>query len=209
MHSLPTAPKTLSESLVAKATASRHPKVQVIPEGAGRRQEGFMPFFMVPVRVWARQSGVLARPSRAWALAAPCFPVAAIPGERADGSRTGRSPAGAAGAAGVLGPAVRDPIMERREPGGYAVVFRPHGAALCRAGAWLRSSLRGSRGCRPRGHGAVRGGQRDQSEARPRRPGAGARPAGDHALPVSGPAHPASSARLRAVRDLTSPSRRA
>ena len=125
MHSLPTAPKTLSESLVAKATASRHPKVQVIPEGAGRRQEGFMPFFMVPVRVWARQSGVLARPSRAWALVAPCFPVAAIPGERADGSGTGRSPAGAAGAAGVLGPAVRDPIMERRERGGMRLCSGP------------------------------------------------------------------------------------
>jgi hypothetical protein len=50
-------------------------------------------------------------------------------------------------------------------------------------------------------------GQRDQSGARPRRPGAGARPGADHALPVSGPAHPACCAWLRAASDLTCPSR--
>lgn len=49
-------------------------------------------------------------------------------------------------------------------------------------------------------------GQRDQSVARPRRPGAGARPAGDHALLVSGPAHAASAA-VRAASDLACPSR--
>ena len=35
VHSLLTAPKTLSESLVAKATASRHPKMQVRREKPG------------------------------------------------------------------------------------------------------------------------------------------------------------------------------
>ena len=57
------------------------------------------------------------------------------------------------------------------------------------------------------GMGRSARGQRDQSEPRPRRPRAGARPAGDHALPVSGPAHAASAARLRAASDLTCPSR--
>jgi hypothetical protein len=118
------------------------------------------------------------------------------------------------GAAGVLEALAGEPIMagqgERLQTfGGNGVMWLCPGPTVQprgRAGAWLRSSLRGSRGCRPRGHGAVRGGQRDQSEARPRRPGAGARPAGDHALPVPGPAHPASCARLRATRDLTCPS---
>jgi hypothetical protein len=38
-------------------------------------------------------------------------------------------------------------------------------------------------------------------------PGAGARPAGDHALPVSGPAHAACWAAVRVARDLAWPSR--
>ena len=81
------------------------------------------------------------------------------------------------------------------------------GAALLWAGAWLRSSLRGSRGCRPRGHGTVR--VRAAGSIRPAAapPGAGARPGGDHALPESGPAHAASGGRLRAASDLTCPSR--
>ena len=61
----------------------------------------------------------------------------------------------------------------------------------------------------PRGMGRYACRKRDQSDARPRRPGAGARPGTDHALPGSGPAHPASAARLRAASDLTCPSRMA
>jgi hypothetical protein len=113
-----------------------------------------------------------------------CFPLIAAPScepalrvkDRALGS--GRA---CAGAAGVLDALVGKPIMAGQGKGrgpaaGTGVMWlcssptvQPRG----RAGAWLRSSLRGSRGCRPRGHGAVRGGQRDQSQARPRPPGRG------------------------------------
>jgi hypothetical protein len=54
-----------------------------------------------------------------------------------------------------------------------------------------------------------RDGQRDQSEARPRRRGAGVIPAGDHALPVSEAAHAASRAAVRLASDLACPSRMA
>ena len=40
------------------------------------------------------------RARAAWGRGLPCSPAAADPGERAGGSRTGRSPAGEAGAAG-------------------------------------------------------------------------------------------------------------
>jgi len=76
------------------------------------------------------------------------------------------------------------------------------------AGSGLRSSLRVSPRRAAAGDGAGPR-QRDQSERRPRRRGAGARRASDHALPVSGPAHAAVVAVARAVRDLACPSRMA
>jgi hypothetical protein len=125
----------------------------------------------------------------------------------AGGSGTGRSPAGVAGAAGVLEAPGPRPDNGRREAGGVRLCPAP--ACGLVAGQ--------APGCgHPFGVPAVAGrggmgrcacGQRDQSGARPRRPGAGARPGADHALPVSGPAHPASCAWLRAASDLTCPSR--
>ena len=75
------------------------------------------------------------------------------------GSRTGRSPAGEAGAAGVLDAAGRDPIIGRRGTGGCVVVV---------AAGPMGSSGAGAPGCghpsgwpaarRPRGMGLVRAG---------------------------------------------------
>jgi hypothetical protein len=183
--------------------------VQVIPEGAGRGQEGFCALFS---GVWSRVPGsghAKIRPVT-WPGLDPgvaCFRSLPFLVSGRAGSRTpGRSPGRVSGAAGVLEAVVRDPDDGRRERARCGVVFRPHGAAL----------FGQAPGCgHPFGVPAVPGrggmgrsacGQRDQSEARPRRPGAGARPAGDHALPVSGPAHAACAA-LREARDLTSPSR--
>ena len=81
------------------------------------------------------------------------------------------------------------------------------GAALVWAGAWLRSSLRVARGVWPREHGAVRVRAAGSIRGAACRPGAGARTGGDHALPVSGPAHAACFAAARAARYLTCPSR--
>ena len=120
------------------------------------------------------------------------------------------------GAAGVLDALVGEPIMAGqgkaadlwRETGicGYV---RPHGAASWQGrrlaavipSGFPRLPAAGAWGGPRRAAGSIRG------AAAP--PGAGARPAGDHALPVSGPAHPASCALLRAARDLTCPSRSA
>ena len=128
----------------------------------------------------------------AWGRGVPCFPAAADPGERPGGSKTGRSPAGEAGAAGVLDAAGRDPIIGRRGTGGCAVVV---------AAGPMGSSGAGAPGCghpsgwpaarRPRGMGLVRAGSGINQEHGPPR-GAGARHGGDHALPAAGPAHPAS-----------------
>jgi hypothetical protein len=157
-------------------------KSQVIPEGAGRVKGRACPVFL------GFQAGFRARQAEAMTVGGLVLGGAA------------------SGAAGVLEAAGRDPIMGRRERRGYVVVFRPW-CSLAVGSAWLRSSLRGSRGCRPRGHGAVRGRAAGSIRGTAAPPGAGARPAGDHALPVSGPAHAASAARLRPANDLTCPSR--
>jgi len=90
-----------------------------------------------------------------------CHPV------RAGGAGQGLGSLGARprlrGAVSVLDVLAGEPIMAgqgegRRPQAGnvYAVVSGPTVQPRGRAGAWLRSSLRGSRSCRPRGHGAVR-----------------------------------------------------
>jgi hypothetical protein len=84
------------------------------------------------------------------------------------------------------------------------VVAGPMGSSS--AGAWLRSSLRVARGCRPRGMGLVRAGSEINQEHGHAARG-GARHGSDHALPAAGPAHPASCCAVRAVKDLTCPSR--
>jgi hypothetical protein len=94
---------------------------------------------------------------------------------------------------------------ERREQG-CEVVGAP-GAVSGLAGLRLRSSLRGSRGGWPRGHGAFRVRAAGSITGTAAPPVAGARPAGDHALPVSGPAHAAWRAAVRLASDLACPSR--
>ena len=97
------------------------------------------------------------------------------------GSRTGRSPAAAGGAGGVLDAGAREPIIKacgeralRFRVRVYAVVVAPRPAGG-RAACWLRSSLRLSPGV-PGGHGAgSRRAGRGQSQGRPRRRGAGGR----------------------------------
>src|SRR5579875_3672114 len=95
-------------------------------------------------------------------LGLPCFPGSCLfrVSSRA-GSRTGRSPAGVAGAAGVLEAAGRDP--DDRAAGGQKASWvwlrvRAPGAAPVLAGAWLRSSLRVGPRHTAAGHGAVRAG---------------------------------------------------
>ena len=100
------------------------PILQVIPEGAdpcqGVGSGSFCGFGAVSGHAGIRSIVVMG-----WAWCGLLLPVAAISGERAGRSRTGRSPACAARAVGVLEAPGRDPIMGRREPGGYVVVFRP------------------------------------------------------------------------------------
>ena len=86
------------------------------------------------------------------------------------------------------------------------------GAPLAQFVSWAGSRLRSSLRVCPRlaaagAWGGFACGQRDQSERRPRRPGAGASKTSDHALPASGPAHAA--CRAAAARDRTWPSRMA
>ena len=97
------------------------------------------------------------------------------------GQRTGRSPAAAGGAGGVLDAGAREPVIVACGEGPLvfrvgvcAVVVAPRPAGG-RAACWLRSSLRLSPGV-PGGHGAgSRRAGRGQSQGRPRRRGAGGR----------------------------------
>ena len=144
-----------------------------------------------------------------WALV-PCFPDSCpswVSGRAGQGP--GAQPWPRGGAAGVLEASGRDPIIGARGTEGYGCVRVRAPSAVVNLGrsAWLRSSLRGGPRRAAAGHGAGPRGQRDQSGGRPRRPGAGARHGGDHALPAAGPAHAASRSGARAARDLTCPSR--
>ena len=92
------------------------------------------------------------------------------------GSRTGRSPAGVAGAAGVLDAGDRAPIIGgcgERLPRGWVCVYRlsaPHGRLAAGQARWLHSSLRLSPAWLPGGMGRVRvRAGRGQSGGRPRR----------------------------------------
>ena len=116
-------------------------------------------------------AGMVRRPG---ARGVPCYPAAAGPGERTGGSRTGRSPAGIAGAA-------RRPGRSRLRADNRAAGDRracgcggcgPHGQLWCWR-AWLRSSLRVARGMAPRGMGLVRAGSGINQMPRPRRRGGG------------------------------------
>ena len=105
------------------------------------------------------------------------------------GSRTGRSPAGEAGAAGVLDTAGRGPIIGRRETGGCAVVVAAGPMGSSGAGApgcghpcgWPAAWRRGAWGWSARAAGSIR--------CHGRAAGAGARHGSGHALPAAGPAH--------------------
>ena len=172
----------------------------------GRVKGGIGPFCPVPgrfrachrLRPWPWWPGALVWPV-SWSL------PSGVSGRAGQGPGRARP---RSGAAGVLEGPGRDPHHGAAGNRGYGgCVFRP-GCSLWCGSAWLRSSLRvGPRWLAAGAWGGPRTGQRDQSEARPRRPGAGARPAGDHALPVSGPAHAASAAAVRMDSDLASPSR--
>jgi hypothetical protein len=111
-------------------------------------------------------------------LASCPFPgIAARSRGRAAGSRTGQSPAGVAGAGGVLEAAARahqnrevagGPRLDR----GYAVVARPMAGRFVRVGraSWLHSSLRLAPARRPGAWGGFASGAgRGQSDRRPRR----------------------------------------
>ena len=124
--------------------------------------------------------------------------------------RVGQGPGGAWPASpaplGVLDAPGREPIIGRRGTGGCAVVAAgPMGSSGAGApgcghpSGWPAARGRGAWGWSARAAGSIR------STATPR--GAGARHGGDHALPAAGPAHPASCCAVRAVRDLTCPSR--
>jgi hypothetical protein len=164
-------------------SAEQRKRRSSLKEPAGVKR-GLCLYFRCLARDRAYQNRVRDLPGLAPGVA--CFPVAAIPVERAGGSRTGRSPAASAAPQGVLEATARDPIIGRRERGGVR---------LC-SGPTVQPCVGQAPGCgHPFGVPAVAGrggmgrsacGQRDQSEARPRRPGAGARPAADRALPASG-----------------------
>ena len=185
---------------------SPDPWLYVIPEGAGSCQaEGLRFLSRFPDGCRACRTGPRASPR---GLGIPCFPAAADPGERLRaGQRTGRGLAGGAGAAGVLDAPDRDPVIGRRGTGGCVVVVAAGPMGSSGAGApgcghpsgWPAARGRGAWGWSARAAGSIR------STATPR--GAGARHGGDHALPAAGPAHPASCCAVRAVRDLTCPSR--
>ena len=143
----------------------------------------------------------------AWGRGVPCSLIAAGPVERPvrvkDRAEPGRR------SRRRRRPGHGGPRSDNRAAGNRRVCgcgCGPDGQLRCWR-AWLRSSLRVGPRLAAAGHGAGPRGQRDQSGARPRRRGAGARHGGDHALPAAGPAHPAFCSAKRAVRDLTCPSR--
>jgi hypothetical protein len=83
------------------------------------------------------------RPVRAGGPAARCARVHRPDGRVKDQAAPGR----ASGAGGVLEAVVRDPIMGERERGAVCGCLAPRCSLCVRSGvAWLRSSLRGSRG---------------------------------------------------------------
>ena len=178
---------------------------RVIPEGAGPCQaEGLRVF----VRVSGRLRGMPGWPAGVpGGLGCPVSRLLPVPGERPRaGQGPGRVPAGGAGAVGVLDAEGRDPIIGRRGTGGCVVVAAgPMGSSGAGApgcghpSGWPAARGRGAWGWSARAAGSIR------STAAPR--GAGARYGGDHALPAAGPAHLASCCAVRAVRDLTCPSR--
>ena len=134
-----------------------------IPEEAGRGQVAGVPVFVAfPAGVWAcREEG------------------------RGPGGAPGRTNDLDAGPPPVLTlDLARERVMRNvwacpvgsRVRGRRAAAFIPSGCPrLAAAGAW----------------GVFACGQRDQSDRRPGRPGAGASKTSDHALPASGPAHAA------------------
>ncbi len=102
------------------------------------------------------------------------------------------------------------PFRLRLAGAGNGIGLWRYARPVCRwcpeAGSRLRSSLRGCPRLAAAGAwGGFACGQRDQSGRRPACPGAGASKTGDHALPASGPAHPA--CRAAAARDRTWPPR--
>ena len=167
-----------------------------------RRVCGFLSGF--PDGYGACRAGPRASPG---GLGCPVSRLLPVPGERPRaGQGPGRVPAGGAGAAGVLDAEGRDPIIGRRGTGGCVVVAAgPMGSSGAGApgcghpSGWPAARGRGAWGWSARAAGSIR------STAAPR--GAGARHGGDHALPAAGPAHLASCCAVRAVRDLTCPSR--
>ena len=95
-----------------------------------------------------------------------------------------------------------------RERYGVVGSARPVRSSCPWAGSRLRSSLRVCPRLAAAGAwGGFACGQRDQSDSRPARRGAGASKTSDHALPAAGPAHAA--CRAAAARDRTWPSRMA
>ena len=180
------------------------PVNNVIPEGAGPCQAAGMQSFVPVFPPVAGMPGWPAGFPGAWRALFPDSCRSRVSGR--GGSRTGRSLAGGAGAAGVLDAPGRDPIIGRRGTGGCVVVAAgPMGSSGAGApgcghpSGWPAARGRGAWGWSARAAGSIR------STATPR--GAGARHGGDHALPAAGPAHPASCCAVRAVRDLTCPSR--
>jgi hypothetical protein len=81
-----------------------------------------------------------------WLCLSPCRCRVRASGWR--GSRTGRSPAGVAGAGGVLDVGAREPMIEACGEGRPAAgltcmrLSSPHGRSSGRAARWLHSSLR-------------------------------------------------------------------
>jgi hypothetical protein len=146
-----------------------------IPEGAGRCQAGFRPAVS---RLRGCLQGILNWPRGSCLSPRRCR----VRASGLAGSRTGRSPAGVAGAAGVLDAGAREPMIEAcgERPllvrdRVYAVVVAPR-PACGRAACWLRSSLRLSPGCPPGGMGRVRAGPGGVNHrGRPRRREAGGR----------------------------------
>ena len=140
-----------------------------IPEGAGRCQAGFRPAV-------SRRQGCLQGVLN-WARGSPFSAQAPCSCERGAGSRTGRSPAGVAGAGGVLDAGAREPMIEAcGERAAPQRVLRVcgcrHPTAGCPAGqpAGCIHPFVGPRHGWPGGMGRVRvRAGRGQSDRRPRR----------------------------------------